>query len=113
MRPIVRKRILDKCKNRCVNCGSTETLEVDHIIPLSRGGKHNEDNFQILCKTCNLKKGRGVDYEKYFKIGESTEYIYLSNEFIEVLPHLVQGESEAIIKNMFTKNDELLRETSD
>ena len=31
--------------------------EVDHIIPLARGGKHEFANLQCLCKACNLSKG--------------------------------------------------------
>lgn len=67
MRPIVRERILKKCKYKCVNCGAKEDLQVDHIVPLSRGGEHSEFNFQILCKTCNLKKHNSIDVDKYFK----------------------------------------------
>ena len=31
--------------------------EVDHIVPLSRGGLHEYGNLQCLCKRCNLSKG--------------------------------------------------------
>lgn len=41
----------------CLNCGDTNRLEVDHIIPLSKGGLHVIENMQILCKICNTKKG--------------------------------------------------------
>lgn len=34
-----------------------EGYEVDHIIPLSKGGKHHEDNLQYLTKEENRKKG--------------------------------------------------------
>ena len=41
----------------CQNCGSTENLTIDHIIPVLFGGKDNEENLQCLCSPCNRKKG--------------------------------------------------------
>jgi len=32
-------------------------LEIDHIIPVSRGGGNTMDNLQTLCKPCNRGKG--------------------------------------------------------
>lgn len=36
--------------------------QVDHIIPLSKGGLHHPDNLQIIPKVENLKKGNKLDY---------------------------------------------------
>ena len=40
----------------CRNCGSQEFLELDHIVPVSKGGKDEEKNYQTLCKNCNVRK---------------------------------------------------------
>ncbi len=41
----------------CVRCHATTDLHFDHIIPLSRGGGDHAENIQLLCRSCNLKKG--------------------------------------------------------
>lgn len=81
MHPIIRKRILNRFNNTCVKCGSREKLEIDHIIPISRNGREDEDNMQILCKTCNLKKGRGLNFDKYFKKGDGKDYLFIRQDF--------------------------------
>jgi Ftsk gamma domain/HNH endonuclease len=56
--------VMDKVWNRdggkCVQCGSQEHLEFDHIIPFSKGGAKTYRNLQILCKSCNLDKSNKI-----------------------------------------------------
>jgi len=48
---------------KCLCCGSGESLEVDHIKPVSIRGETDIDNLQLLCKKCNLEKGiQVIDY---------------------------------------------------
>lgn len=35
-------------------------INIDHIIPLSKGGHHALYNAQILCRVCNIKKGNKI-----------------------------------------------------
>ena len=37
-------------------------LEIDHVVPLSKGGKSTEDNLQVLCWRCNRSKGAKTDH---------------------------------------------------
>lgn len=45
----------------CALCGKRSTykglFQIDHIFPMSKGGKTSLDNLQLLCRTCNMKKG--------------------------------------------------------
>ena len=40
----------------CQCCGSSESLEYDHIIPYSCGGNSDASNIQLLCQNCNRSK---------------------------------------------------------
>jgi len=44
----------------CVNCETNKGLVLDHIIPVSKGGKNVIENIQILCKKCNRAKSDKV-----------------------------------------------------
>lgn len=51
-----RKRIFDLHNNCCDNCGSTENLEIAHIVPLAAGGTEKETNLALLCQECHNKQ---------------------------------------------------------
>ena len=48
---------------KCAGCGSTGPLEVDHIVPIVRGGSCQIENLQALCVPCNRSKGRKTGSE--------------------------------------------------
>lgn len=63
-RPPIPKEVVDAVWNRdggrCVYCGSTENLHLDHIIPFSKGGDTSVENLQLLCQKCNLQKSNKI-----------------------------------------------------
>lgn len=56
------QKIKERDGHKCVKCGSTDDLTIDHIIPLSRGGKDEAINLQTLCFKCNLRKGSRIEW---------------------------------------------------
>lgn len=47
----------------CLACGGAEGVGIDHVIPLSRGGRNHISNLQPLCLRCNQRKReRDTDY---------------------------------------------------
>ncbi|AWN22177.1 hypothetical protein DKM44_02130 [Deinococcus irradiatisoli] len=52
----VKLAVWQRDQGKCVECGATEYLEFDHIIPHSKGGASSEGNLQLLCRKCNLAK---------------------------------------------------------
>lgn len=41
----------------CVECGTDENLQVDHIVALANGGGDERENLRTLCQSCNSRKG--------------------------------------------------------
>lgn len=64
----VRHDLLVKAKFRCQYCGVTASqarLEIDHKIPVSKGGTNVVSNLQVLCMRCN--RGKAAKYKKGVK----------------------------------------------
>ena len=56
----MRFKVLEAGGRRCASCGITSedrALDVDHIVPHSKGGPSTFENLQILCSKCNRAKG--------------------------------------------------------
>jgi hypothetical protein len=53
----VKRTVWERDQGKCVECGSTDNLHFDHIIPYSRGGSSLvAENIQLLCARHNLAK---------------------------------------------------------
>lgn len=61
-------RAIREGQEHCPTCGTLLDLhgtgdgapvEVDHVIPWSRGGSDHVDNTAVLCMPCNRRKGAG------------------------------------------------------
>ena len=60
--PIPRKlrhEVFKRDGYRCRECGASKdetSLEIDHILPVAKGGTNDIDNLQTLCRECNRMK---------------------------------------------------------
>jgi hypothetical protein len=52
----VRSELLRMSEHKCSTCADTTNLEIDHVVPISKGGTSDVGNLQVLCRSCNRKK---------------------------------------------------------
>lgn len=57
----VRIAVWKRDRGRCVQCGSRDRIEFDHVVPTSKGGTSDEQNVQLLCRSCNRRKHNKMD----------------------------------------------------
>ena len=46
--------------HQCAYCGSKESLEQEHVVPVSAGGHYTADNIIPACKSCNSSKNNKI-----------------------------------------------------
>lgn len=54
------KERMAKGEEVCVACGGNEGLTIDHILPISKGGRTLRDNVQVMCLECNMAKDNSI-----------------------------------------------------
>ena len=79
-----RNQLIGLFNGRCFACDSPQDLQLDHHVPLIRGGRREPGNIVMLCIWCNLGKW---DYPP--------EDFYSTNELTYLAPLLAQ-EAEAL-----------------
>ena len=60
----LKEELFQAQNGRCMYCGrkpGIDLLEMDHKNPFSKGGTDQKRNFQLLCGTCNKRKGDLTD----------------------------------------------------
>jgi 5-methylcytosine-specific restriction endonuclease McrA len=66
-----RRNIFYRDRNRCQYCGKTfqqQELNLDHIVPISRGGTSCWENVVCACIPCNTRKGDRTPSEAGMKM---------------------------------------------
>ncbi|KAF0248018.1 MAG: HNH endonuclease [bacterium] len=60
----LRQYLLEKFQRKCAYCNKKDiALQIEHIIPKSRGGTNSVTNLTLACEKCNLKKGNKTAQE--------------------------------------------------
>ena len=57
LQPILSPLVIKQANHKCSKCGSSKSLTIDHIKAIANGGDNSLANLQVLCKSCNSKKG--------------------------------------------------------
>lgn len=57
MRDALMNALIERDGYFCRYCHSADDITIDHILPISKGGKNLLSNLQLLCRSCNSKKG--------------------------------------------------------
>jgi hypothetical protein len=81
----VRMRVMKRDKFMCTYCGvsgNDTELEIDHIIPLSKGGSNHISNLTTSCMFCNRKKGN--------RVLEGNKRTEMSNALIGKFVHILR-----------------------
>ena len=62
----LKRSLMRRQDNTCAYCGYRRiaaSMDIDHIIPVVRGGSNDENNLQVICRPCNQRKGLQTDEE--------------------------------------------------
>jgi len=51
------KEVMKLKEKPCIYCGSQKRITLDHVVPLSRGGRNSIGNLVPACLSCNCSKG--------------------------------------------------------
>ena len=97
----LRYDILRRDGFRCVLCGASAAegakLHVDHIFPVSKGGKTVPSNLRTLCERCNLGKGSKIESEPPVSAQECRNWskeeamVFLSREGVRYVDYTERG----------------------
>jgi len=56
----IQRFVYQRDAHQCVACGSKHNLNIDHIVPLARGGQSVVGNLRLLCFNCNQRAAMKV-----------------------------------------------------
>lgn len=82
----LKERVLARDGYKCRDCQSKKNLEIDHIIPVSKGGESIFENLQTLCRSCNRKKRT--------RLAAGPDFVAVATQTIELCSTKKETEAE-------------------
>lgn len=73
--PTLKSELFKSQGGKCMYCGrkpGMDLMDIDHKNPVAKGGSDNKRNLQLLCRSCNTRKGATTDRQfrtKFRSIG--------------------------------------------
>jgi 5-methylcytosine-specific restriction endonuclease McrA len=96
--PFNKKNVLVRDHHTCAYCGSSQkALTIDHVVPVSRGGKNDFDNCVACCRPCNCQKGNRTPLEAGMWLHKQP-YQPTIAEFIRI--RLIQSDAYRFLKEL-------------
>lgn len=81
--------VLKRDNFKCKICRRTANLEIDHIVPTSKGGRCILSNLQVLCSWCNRAKSNHYlhpdSYERQYPIVIDTREYKLNQDIADLI----------------------------
>ncbi len=104
--PFTRRNIYQHYGYRCCYCGKrfpTSELNLDHVIPRSRGGGTDWSNIVTACIPCNLKKGNRTPQEAGMRqvIKASRPKLHRALAFMIKSPVRIRGSWQRFIDKAY------------
>ena len=62
--PELKGELFKAQKGKCMYCGrkpGIDLMDIDHKNPMAKGGSDQKRNLQLICRTCNTRKGATTD----------------------------------------------------
>ena len=101
---LTRRNLMIRDQYQCQYCGrrpNQRDLNVDHVLPRSRGGLDSWENLVVSCRACNLRKGRRTPPEAGMKLLSTPHHprwstatqirLVIREPFVEWQPFLQAG----------------------
>ena len=98
----LKRELFNAQGGKCMYCGrkpGIDLMDIDHKNPMAKGGSDSKRNLQLICRSCNTRKGATTDRQFRSKF-KSIGVPQTQTPPAKVIP---QSKFEAVAKQTATK----------